>query len=212
MKIIVTGTENQLNEFHKKPLPQGAELLTFKDIQSLPALPAAYVLFDLAFEPDTNRLEILTSFEKPVIINSVTHTLKALGLPENFIRINAWPGFLERTIVEVAGGYATQKQLMPAIFELLQWPYQLVPDTPGMNSARVIAMIVNEAYFALGEGVSTKEEIDIAMKLGTNYPYGPFEWSKKIGLINIYKLLHKLQTYNTRYNIAPLLEKEATQL
>jgi 3-hydroxybutyryl-CoA dehydrogenase len=80
-----------------------------------------------------------------------------------------------------------------------------------MLSARVIAMIINEAYFALGEGVSSKQEIDIAMKLGTNYPYGPFEWSERIGLKNIYKLLQKLNSTSSRYTIALLLEKEALQ-
>jgi 3-hydroxybutyryl-CoA dehydrogenase len=53
-------------------------------------------------------------------------------------------------------------------------------------------MIVNEAFIALKEGVSTKEEIDIAMKLGTNYPYGPFEWAEKIGTERIKNLLSKL--------------------
>ena len=43
-------------------------------------------------------------------------------------------------------------------------------------------MIINEAYFTWEAGTSTKEEIDIAMKLGTGYPYGPFEWGEKIGL------------------------------
>jgi 3-hydroxybutyryl-CoA dehydrogenase len=69
-------------------------------------------------------------------------------------------------------------------------------------------MIINEAYFALGDGVSTKEEIDIAMRLGTNYPYGPFELVQKIGLNNIHGLLKKLKEQSTRYNIAPALEKE----
>jgi 3-hydroxybutyryl-CoA dehydrogenase len=73
-------------------------------------------------------------------------------------------------------------------------------------------MIINEAYFTVGEEVSSKREIDIAMKLGTNYPLGPFEWADKIGLSNIYKLLLKLSSIGTRYTIAPLLEKEALQL
>ena len=71
---------------------------------------------------------------------------------------------------------------------------------------RIIAMIVNEAYFALGDGISTKEEIDTAMKLGTNYPYGPFEWSEKIGLKKIYALLQNLGNSGERYLVAPLLK------
>jgi len=83
-----------------------------------------------------------------------------------------------------------------------------VPDEPGMIAARIIVMIINEAYFALSENISTKEEIDIAMKLGTNYPYGPFEWSAKIGLQNVYALLKHLNKKESRYEIAPLLIEE----
>jgi 3-hydroxybutyryl-CoA dehydrogenase len=85
------------------------------------------------------------------------------------------------------------------------------PDIPGFISARVLSMIINEAYFSLREEISSKKDIDIAMKLGTNYPYGPFEWSKKIGLIHIYSLLAQLSKTSSRYEPAPLLIKEALQ-
>ena len=211
MKIIVLGANEQQEEFRRKQLPPGAEVFFISSAEELKSAPPAFVIFDLSFEPPAERIEILSSLNKPIIINSVVNTLKGLSLPENFIRINAWPGFLSRDIIEVASGYDSQKQTIETIFQLLQWPYQLTPDTPGMLSTRVIAMIVNEAYFALGENVSTKEEIDTAMKLGTSYPYGPFEWSEKIGLKNIYKLLCKLSSTSKRYAIATLLEWEAMQ-
>lgn len=68
-------------------------------------------------------------------------------------------------------------------------------------------MIINEAYFTLGESVSSENEIDIAMKLGTNYPYGPFEWARLIGLRNIHSLLEKLTQEDIRYLPAPRLLK-----
>ena len=212
MKIIVLATGEQQEEFRLKALPDAAEIFFFTDVNQLKSVNPAYVIFDLCFEPSAERIEILSSFNKPVLINSVVNSLKALGLPENFIRINAWPGFLKRYLVEVAIGFESQKKTIDTVFQLLQWPYQITADTPGMISARVIAMIINEAYFALDEEVSSKNEIDIAMKLGTNYPYGPFEWSEKIGLTNIFKLLQKLNSTSTRYAIAPLLEKEAKAL
>ncbi len=73
-------------------------------------------------------------------------------------------------------------------------------------------MIVNEAYYALGEKVSTKAEIDIAMKLGTNYPLGPFEWSEQIGLQNIYSLLLKLSADDNRYLVAYAMIEEMNTL
>jgi 3-hydroxybutyryl-CoA dehydrogenase len=70
-------------------------------------------------------------------------------------------------------------------------------------------MIINEAYFALSEGVSTKAQINIAMKLGTAYPYGTFEWSERIGLQNIASLLLKLSRQQKRYMPCKLLLQEA---
>ena len=67
-------------------------------------------------------------------------------------------------------------------------------------------MIVNEAYYTLGADVSSRDEIDIAMKLGTSYPYGPFEWSEKIGLKRINELLKELSRTDKRYAVAPALE------
>jgi 3-hydroxybutyryl-CoA dehydrogenase len=84
----------------------------------------------------------------------------------------------------------------------------MLPDIAGMFTPRTISMIVNEGYFALQEEISSKKEIDIAMRLGTNYPYGPFEWSEKIGLKKIYNLLEQLAHTDKRYVPAPLLVKE----
>ena len=54
-------------------------------------------------------------------------------------------------------------------------------------------------------GTSTKEEIDIAMKLGTGYPFGPFEWGEMIGLSRIAELLKKLSYDNPVYELAKSL-------
>ncbi|MFY7899172.1 MAG: 3-hydroxyacyl-CoA dehydrogenase family protein, partial [Chitinophagaceae bacterium] len=57
--------------------------------------------------------------------------------------------------------------------------------------------------------ISTKQDIDVAMKLGTNYPYGPFEWSEKIGLKKIYNLLQRLEQQDATYSPCSLLKQEA---
>ncbi|HEX5668136.1 MAG TPA: 3-hydroxyacyl-CoA dehydrogenase family protein, partial [Chitinophagaceae bacterium] len=95
------------------------------------------------------------------------------------------------------------------ILDRLNKKVEWVPDEPGMISPRVIAMIVNEAWFALEEGVSSREDIDIAMQLGTNYPYGPFTWGDKIGVKKIVSLLTRLKQSNPRYEVAASLAKEA---
>lgn len=74
----------------------------------------------------------------------------------------------------------------------------------GFHYPRVISMIVNEAYFALGENLATPESIDLAMKNGVNYPLGPIEWGQKIGLTHIINLLSEYSeiTEEPRYRIS----------
>jgi 3-hydroxybutyryl-CoA dehydrogenase len=79
-----------------------------------------------------------------------------------------------------------------------------------MVTPRITAMIINEAWFTFGDGISSKEEIDIAMKLGTNYPFGPFEWGEKIGIKDVVHLLTELKRTGERYVIAPALLKETS--
>jgi 3-hydroxybutyryl-CoA dehydrogenase len=89
---------------------------------------------------------------------------------------------------------------------------RIVPDIPGMVGARILCSIINEAYYALQDQVSSREEIDTAMKLGTNYPIGPFEWGSKIGLPQVHALLLTLSRTESRYAPARALEQEAAQV
>jgi 3-hydroxybutyryl-CoA dehydrogenase len=85
----------------------------------------------------------------------------------------------------------------------------VVPDGPGLVFPRILCMIINEAAFALMEGVASAEDIDTAMKLGTNYPLGPLEWADRIGLDQVLAVLEGLQAEygDDRYRPAPLLRQ-----
>ncbi len=85
----------------------------------------------------------------------------------------------------------------------------VVPDGPGLVFPRILCLIINEAAFALMEGVASAEDIDTAMKLGTNYPLGPLEWGDRIGLDQILGMLEGLQAEygEDRYRPAPLLRR-----
>ena len=96
-----------------------------------------------------------------------------------------------------------------AILHSIGYNCLFVSDIAGMVAARAIAMIINEAYFGIEDEISTKEQIDTAMKLGTNYPFGPFEWADKIGIKNITTLLVELYKTDERYKPSVLLLKEA---
>lgn len=196
MKIGVLAGDEQWKE-----LTEGITNTDIVRINSLQDTADAYIILEAI---NTNSLLHL---QKPILLNAVNSTLKEMGAGSNVVRINGWTGFLQRKTWEVAGSVSEE---IRTIFGMLQKQYIVVKDEPGLAAARTISMIVNEAYFALGEGVSTKEEIDIAMKLGTNYPFGPFEWCNKIGIQNIYGLLYVLSKTGKGYLPAPLLEKEAT--
>jgi len=115
------------------------------------------------------------------------------------------PAF-KRDIIEIA--CIKNEAIVKEVMSALGWQYQLTADEPGFIAARIIAMIINEAYFALADKVSTKEEIDVAMKLGTNYPFGPFEWCNKIGLPEVYLLLKTLSLTDSRYMPSEKLTEE----
>lgn len=199
MYIIVKANAQQKEEFLLKGVPENVRV-DFSDHTEI----VADAYFDLCYEEEGFAFADVK--DKPVFVNAVVDCSDKL--PVNCIRINGWNGFLKREAIEIS---ATDAQISTdgvKVLETLDWRYQTVPDVPGMIAARVIAMIINEAYFGLGDEISTKKEIDIAMKLGTNYPYGPFEWSEKIGLQKIYALLKRLSEKDKRYAVAPSLEKE----
>lgn len=174
--------------------------------------------FPFAFSAyaDTDAYFILTvpenlAFEEttqPIFINSVCTTLKELQAPANVYRINGWNTFLNRPVWEITG---TINDVIQNIMQQINKKFITVADEPGLVAATVIAMIINEAYFALEDEVSTKDGIDTAMQLGTNYPYGPFVWAEKIGVANVAALLQTLSRSDMRYQPSPLLIKETMQ-
>lgn len=143
---------------------------------------------------------------KPYFFGSVNRTLRDFGNPEGVLRVNDWPGFLQQSHWEFSGKITPQSM---EVFSALGKEPVAVSDQPGFVSARIISMIINEAYFALDGTISTKSEIDTAMKYGTNYPYGPFAWAEKIGLGRVYGLLQRLAAERTRYVPSESLVKEA---
>jgi len=163
------------------------------------------LFIDLDFTMDPDRIEKLgRHLPAPILINAVVPTLREIQHP--FIRINAWPGFLERSIHELVTPDETTALRIAGLYRQLGKQYKIVPDIPGMISARILATIINEAYYTLQEEVSTATEIDTAMKLGTNYPMGPFEWCERIGHENIYELLKVLSKTESRYLPAKTLK------
>ncbi len=164
------------------------------------------VCIDLLFDNNPERIEWLLNLKAPlVIINSVIVPLKEIG--GDFIRINAWNTLLKRRVIEAAGDNMFLRAKAENFFESIGRKLKWIDDIPGFITSRIISSIINEAFFALDENVSTKDQINTAMKLGTNYPYGPFEWAELIGLQQVYLLLVELSKTEKRYQPSELLKQ-----
>lgn len=207
MKLAIVANELLKEEFLVNGTPEDVQISWLPAISDLKNHADADAVIDLLFSNEASALVLLNEFlPKPVIISSVLQTLTDVN--PGFIRINGWHTFLKREIVECSGTNEESKIASEKIFSAFGKKASWVPDIVGFITPRIICLIINEAYLALEEKVSTKTEIDTAMKLGTNYPYGPFEWAEKIGLKNIHDLLNNLAEKENRYKPAPLLIKE----
>jgi len=210
MRLVVLTNEQLKEELLSNGVSDYCKIDWINSPKELLSHTDADAVIDLLFEHNGYDISHLNHYlTKPVFVNSMNKTIVEIGLP--FIRINAWPGFLKRNIAEVSIADEVNKNKAEKILSLLNRKAEWVPDVKGFISPRIVSMIINEAYFTLEENVSTKEEIDIAMKLGTNYPFGPFEWSKKIGLKKIAGLLKELSITEKRYQPSSLLLKEASK-
>ena len=208
MQVVVLANASQKEELVSGGVDEEVDVVWVKSLDELRQYIDADCVVDLLFDGNSQRLAVLRSFPM-VIINSVIYSLSRLDVP--FIRINAWPGFLQRRIIEASCMDTTVKQQAENIFATFNKQTCWLDDNTGFVSTRVLAAIINEAWFALQENVSTKDEIDTAMKLGTNYPFGPFEWGERIGLKNIYGLLDELAMTDASYEPAALLKKEVSR-
>ena len=105
-------------------------------------------------------------------------------------------GALERqAIVEIVDADVTDDDALVVaeeVFAALGKRTMLVQEIPGLFLGRVIGSIVNEAVYAIQEGVAAADDIDVAMCLGTNYPLGPIAWGREIGGERVARILSLL--------------------
>ncbi len=203
MKIVTAATDEQWNELMNtkskidwERVPDSTYFIQFNNADAYFSLKDNIIIPDFAL------------LKKPVFINAVIQTLAEIKAPVNVVRLNGWPTFLQRPVWEIAG---ILDEIIITRFQNQGIKFNIMGDEPGFISARIIAMIINEAYFTVTDNISSKKEIDTAMKLGTSYPYGPFEWVELIGKQFILELLQKLNTTDARYQPAALLIKEVKE-
>jgi 3-hydroxybutyryl-CoA dehydrogenase len=190
MKVCIAATQEQQSALAPRLSGHGAAIQWVNDTASLLQADADF-LVDCTFDgnefPRTNT---------PLLVHAPALTLRSMQAGAKVARFCAWNTFLERPIWEVAVAGGVECDWFTTAMDTLGIPILPVKDEPGLVAPRIISHLINEAYSTWLSGVSTKEEIDLAMKLGTNYPYGPFEWCNKIGTTHILHLLKSLSMQN----------------
>lgn len=211
MNLLVVGNDDSLAEFRLKF--GSTHVISFKYCTDLSEedLVSCEAIFDFVISPDHPHGHIYNGRpDITLLVNSVMTTVaelvKTFNWSDPVIGFNGLPGMFNRTILELAVDQ-TELSLVSLLCQQLHSEYKLVKDCVGMVTPRVLTMIINEACYTVEEGTANKEDVDLAMKLGTNYPAGPFEMLESIGVTNVYTLLNALHqtTGEDRYRIAPLL-------
>ncbi|HNV29585.1 MAG TPA: 3-hydroxyacyl-CoA dehydrogenase family protein [Cyclobacteriaceae bacterium] len=216
MNILVIGDEINRAECQQK-FGTGHiwhHVLNRKD--ATVALSTSEVVFDFLLDHSADSMLIYKGkINLKVFLNTSLITLQSLlktaDSSSYFFGFCGLPTFLNRDLLEVSILKESGLLFLDEICKKLNTKYARVADSVGLVTPRIICMIINEAYYTVEEGTATRADVDLAMKLGTNYPYGPFEWGQKIGLGNVYDLLTAVHaaTQDERYLICPMLKQEA---
>jgi 3-hydroxybutyryl-CoA dehydrogenase len=143
---------------------------------------------------------------------AVTHMASWVKKPERIVGFATFYPLKDRKLIELAAGLRTAEASIKQaeeLFNIFGKETVRVKDTAGLTFPRIVSLIINEAARSLEEGVATAEEIDIAMRLGVNYPQGPLKWADEIGLDEVLAVLEGVrhESGDDRYRPAPLLKK-----
>jgi 3-hydroxybutyryl-CoA dehydrogenase len=207
LETIAKNLDRELKKQKITAADKSATLAHLRPTTDMAALAAA----DFAVEAVPEQLELKTRVLKDadailrpgVILASNTSSISISKLaaetsrPEKFIGMHFFNPVPMMALVEVIRSRATSDdtfQTTMSLCEKLGKKPVGVNDAPGFVSNRVLMPMINEAAFAVMEGVATPEAVDAVMKLGMNHPMGPLELADLIGLdvcVDIMDVLHR---------------------
>jgi len=221
MKIGILASPAKQSAWMNKQTP--AELFSW--VQDSEAHENFDVFVDLDFDTHTERIHHYAKNTQTLFfLGAVKCNLEwafqqnnlSLGIAQEagckMIGINNLCSFIERNALEYTNPMQVATAEVLVASTALGYPQiECVNSRVGLITPRVVCMIINEAFYTVQEGTATEGDIDQAMKLGTNYPMGPFEWCDKIGLADVYETLEALyqDTHDERYKICSLLKQRS---
>lgn len=202
------------------PIPDYATIIGSPD-----TITEIDIVFDLHLKSSEKRRARLRDVEAhvgdavPILTNTVLSRLSEiqswLKKPERVFGVAAFPTLASYPVAELSLNEvcADVPHTVATFMTDIGKTIEVHREGVGHVFPRIVAMIINEAVFALQQGIATDADIDTAMKLGVNYPSGPIEWGVRIGWKNLLRLLEAMHAEfgDDRYRPAPLLRSFATR-
>jgi 3-hydroxybutyryl-CoA dehydrogenase len=147
----------------------------------------------------------------PLLVLCAATSLAARGEP-GAIGFHLLPPLDDSRLVELtrlptAGPFAAEAA--EDFFTRLGFAPEWVEDAPGLVLGRIVCQLVNEACFAVGEGIGSEDDVDTGLTLGMGHPRGPFAWCEAIGIQHVCATIDALwrERREERYRLAPLLQR-----
>ena len=170
---------------------------------------------ELAVDLDLGRTNDLLHMRDAPQVKLCARTSLAMCRVPEAVGFHLLPPLEDNRLVELTRLPTTPRPAAEAaerFFAALGFVTEWVDDAPGLVVGRIVCQLVNEAYFAIGEGVGSAEDVDAGLTLGLNHPRGPVEWGDAIGLEHVLAVLDGLwdERHEERYRAAPLLLRAAT--
>ena len=217
--LAVVGNNRLAHELAEASRERGWQVLLVADAAACAPFPV--VVETSAGDADRKRavlrkLDALLPASSVIVSSCLGFATTLLGSwiqrPERIIGFATFYPFKERKLIELSVGMRSAEWALQSgaeLFQSLGKETIQVKDAAGLTFPRILSLLINEAARSLEEGVARAEEIDIAMRLGVNYPKGPLRWADEIGLDEVLAVLEGLEreTGDDRYRPAPLLKK-----
>jgi 3-hydroxybutyryl-CoA dehydrogenase len=203
--VVVAGSWPLAESLRSAAADAGWDVVSPEDAESAGAVP--FLVVDV-LGPGEEALAPLQG--GPQAICCAAGSLGGLDPGGSAVGFHVLPPLAEARLVELTRGPFTASsaaERAERFFATLGKHVVWVGDAPGLVLGRMVCQVVNEAAFALGEGVGSAEDIDAGMIHGLNYPRGILAWADEIGLDHVCAVLEGLREElgEERYRLAPSL-------
>jgi 3-hydroxybutyryl-CoA dehydrogenase len=207
--VVVAGEGRLAHDLREAAADAGYEVLDIEQING----DAPDILIDAV--TGRSPLEAEPTIDDPetlVLALCVDGSLAELDTRGGAVGFHALPPLAESRLVELTRSAETRERDVSRadeFFRSLGKHVEWVGDAPGLVLGRIVCQLVNEAAFAVAEGVGSPEDVDVAMRAGYNYPRGPLQWADEIEIDHVLSTLDSLyeELKEERYRAAPLLRR-----